>query len=1042
MTDGHQARNNPVPAQTGLAGAIGRASEAVRTRLDRTTRKFPPVITVAFFGALTAVVAALQLKSFTRGCGQLTISVIKLEVTFSAERFAAILGAADKCGPNVVRSLVTWDVLFPVCYGLLLCTTFWWCERWRRVMPGGSARSGELGIAHNLAILAPLAAAVLDMLAENIPLWIAGTILRGHLERAQALPVKLLVVLGSAGATIKWVLLLFSVCLIVAELVSGPRGHVAGRLRFSVLAFALAALPLLAVPQGQDTLQRLVEGENPRLRIAAAVPALLFTALAVWYTGRKLLQFCFHRETDPGDDDWYAYFAEHLPRVLGVAFLAVTGAAFARAGLAGTRFALVAAVGYATALLVSRYAKRVTSRIGRVVMLPHWKTLPAFDDRIGRAILAVTLGVLIWVPHWLPGDTCWRAGCELVEPERAIRYLRIASWLCLVAAWGFYLHVYSRRDRLAARQRTAEGRRERQQKLDNEKFDSREPNDVSAGLKVAALIGALASLAVLASFTFAAVPVGRFIGPLWVLALAVANAVFVGSITVWVRGRYGFRLVTFALVAAVLFSIWNDNHIVAVDIAGKDAVGRRRTVSQHLDEWLRARPVAHAGDSLPVVLVAAAGGGLRAAYWAASTLAAIQDEAPSFSEHVFAVSGVSGGSLGVTLFTALSRDAAAAPSPLPCVRDPGTEKSAGQTFGVYSACVRYFLRDDFLSPTLAKMLAPDFAQWFIPFPVTTFDRSKALEGSWDASYLATSGRRTFAEGIAHFGLDTLSRNRIPALFLNSTHVETGRRYIASTLRGADTLGNDAAPTTAGMLDAPDVLKILDADVPLSAAVHNSARFTYVSPAGRLDRNDGIEYGHVVDGGYFENSGLATLLEVLNVVQHTPSAGRPLRPIIVYLCNDPIPCARDMSGKPLITTEGALAGEWLAPARAVLQARGARGSLARAEIQRLAEPAFFQLNVCDSLPHDVTARAESAGVDSSRITKARDRVIAPPLGWLLSRLARSWMDSSLAGKRMVDSLLAAGPLVDRTGCRAHNAYVQARLASWLGAAPAGPSATVP
>ena len=38
-------------------------------------------------------------------------------------------------------------------------------------------------------------------------------------------------------------------------------------------------------------------------------------------------------------------------------------------------------------------------------------------------------------------------------------------------------------------------------------------------------------------------------------------------------------------------------------------------------------------------------------------------------------------------------------------------------------------------------------------------------------------------------------------------------------------------------------------IPLSTAAHMSARFTFVSPAGRFP--DG---SHIVDGGYFENSG--------------------------------------------------------------------------------------------------------------------------------------------------------------------------------------------
>jgi hypothetical protein len=1041
MAGGRASPGEPAAARRRFGQAIHRASEKVRERLERTTRRVPPVVTVAFVGALTAIVAALQLRAFTRNCGRLTISVMKLEVTFSSERFAAILGAAGDCGPNVVRSLVTWDLLFPVCYGLFLSAVFWWCERWRRVMPDGSLRPRrDLGIGRDIAILAPLGAGLLDIATENFPLWLAAKAIAHDASAVHALHVELLVALGSTGSSIKWVLLLFSTCFILVELLSGPRGHVAGRLRFSVLAVALGAIPLLAVPQGQDILQRLVEGEHPVWRIGTAIPALVFAALAVWYTGRKLLQFCFQRETDPSDDAWYAHFAEHLPRVLGVALLAIAGAAFARAGLAGSRFAAIAIVGYLVALLASRFAKGFTARIGRVLMLDHWKTLEQFDERIGRAMIAVVLGLLIWIPHWLPWENaCWRGGCRLVESEQAIRYLRIAAWLCLLSAWGFYLHVYSRRGRLAARRETQEQRIERQQQLARETFNSREPNEVTAGLKIAVGIAALASLTVLGAFTFVPVLIGRFVGPLWVLALAAANAVFVGSITVWIRGRYGFRLVSLALVAAVLFSVWNDNHVVPIDPAGRDAVARRLTVSQHLDEWLRTRAVAETGDTVPVILVAAAGGGLRAAYWAAVTLAAVQDAAPSFSSHVFAASGVSGGSLGLALFTALSRDAQGAESTLPCAQDPATEAPASKTFGPRSACVRYFLRDDFLSPALAKMVAPDVAQWFVPFPITAFDRSKALEGSWNASYVATSGQKTFAEGIARFASDSAARNRIPALFLNSTHVETGRRYIASTLAGTGASNRDG--TASGMLDSPDVLEILRADVPLSAAVHNSARFTYVSPAGRLDRNDGIEYGHVVDGGYFENSGLATLLEVFDAVRSAPNGGKVVRPIVLYLCNDPIPCAREMAGDPLITTEGALAGEWLAPARAVLQARGARGSLARAQIARMAAPGFFQLNVCDrlALPARVASRTDSAGLDSSRLTKARDRVIAPPLGWLLSRLARDWMDSSLVGKRAVDSLLSTGALVDSNGCRAHNAYVQARLASWLnGSTPPTPA----
>src|SRR5207248_9641462 len=45
-------------------------------------------------------------------------------------------------------------------------------------------------------------------------------------------------------------------------------------------------------------------------------------------------------------------------------------------------------------------------------------------------------------------------------------------------------------------------------------------------------------------------------------------------------------------------------------------------------------------------------------------------------------------------------------------------------------------------------------------------------------------------------------------------------------------------------------------IPLSTAAHMSARFTFVSPAGRFP--DG---SHVVDGGYFENSAAVAAYEI-------------------------------------------------------------------------------------------------------------------------------------------------------------------------------------
>jgi len=75
--------------------------------------------------------------------------------------------------------------------------------------------------------------------------------------------------------------------------------------------------------------------------------------------------------------------------------------------------------------------------------------------------------------------------------------------------------------------------------------------------------------------------------------------------------------------------------------------------------WVAAAPESRApviGSATlpyPVFIVSAEGGGIRAAFWTAGLLCAIQDEEPGFANHVLGISGVSGGSLGAATFAAL-----------------------------------------------------------------------------------------------------------------------------------------------------------------------------------------------------------------------------------------------------------------------------------------------------------------------------------------------------------------------------------------------------
>ena len=940
-------------------------------------------------------------------CHNLPVRIIDLELSFSARRYAGLLEAlaGRQCESAFLTSLITVDLLFPIAYGAALTALFIWAERQRRHNPKDEPREEELPKRNHVFLLLPLMAAAADIFLENIPLWLAGTMITNNPAAAKTGFALFLVLFGSLGAAIKWSLVFASILVILAEVLHGSRGIVIRRLRYAVLAVLLGAFPLLMIPQGQDILQRTIEGASALPGIARAFVALTFGAIVVWYCGRKLVQLKFPRDPDTARD-WYDFYADHIPRILGITVLVLGAAAFARTAAATFSFALFAVGGFVAAWIIDRVFPTLTSSIGKIVVRGYLRLVHRLDRDVGRAFIALIIGLGIL---YAPGQ------------PRDFVLLRRGAYLLLVTAWLFYLYVYSRRGRIAARESTRSllpAVEEQLERVHDEKgvdlvrdvyryevihveaesVSSIDPGRLDRAIKRTIIIGLVLSATALAAFTFWPVPSARWLGALIVLSLAVANVVFFGSIATWVHERHGIPVAPIAFGFAVLFSVWNDSHMVRRITGDPSPVSARRDIPTHFA--LRQT------DSVPgpLVLVAASGGGLRAAYWTATSLAALEDRIPEFHRRVFAISSVSGGSLGASVYASLVRDSAAGPGQVTCLAATGS----------FSSCVRELMAEDYLSPVLAKMVAPDFLQWFLPFPWRQLDRSLGLEGSWEDSYEKITGKPTMRNGFLALYRNGTSPSAVPALFLNTTHVETGKRYITAPLtRG------DATPPFGGrpqnMRDAEDLLGLIGSDIPLSTAAHNSARFSFVSPPGRIHRGDTIEYGHVVDGGYFENSGLATLREILEAVQSADSAERP---IVLYLCNDPLPCRDRPARDSLPTAPRSAVADWLGPLRALLSTREARGSLSRADIADLPNVEFLQLNVCDALVAADTLDGSSSGPGSrERAKQGRERVISPPLGWQLSKVARDWMDSSLT----------PGASSSRPSeCRRRNAQALARL----------------
>jgi Patatin-like phospholipase len=475
--------------------------------------------------------------------------------------------------------------------------------------------------------------------------------------------------------------------------------------------------------------------------------------------------------------------------------------------------------------------------------------------------------------------------------------------------------------------------------------------------------------------TFAPVVLGTGTGAMILLFVWGATWLPLGSMLSYYADRLGFPLLTGLALLALASSFVNDNHEIRHAPSPRD-VATRPTVSEALAAWAKANRAAE-GAPVPFVVVATAGGGIRAAYWTATVLGALQDEAPELPRRLFAISGVSGGSVGAAMYRALvtlpaaDRARACSDAKMPMLK-----------------CAQRVLGEDFLGPVSAALLYPDLVQRFVPYPLLP-DRGAALEKAFEAGFRKTTGVDLLQSSLASLSVSQGARPW-PALFLNATWVGNGRRIVASNLRYGP------GPEGKFFELANDQLAILGRDVRLSTAAHNSARFPAVSPPGTW-KHDGKIAGRLQDGGLFENYGAETAQEILEfacaTVHCAPASGTQgvsatLSPVTRRL-NDSVtvfPVVVLISSDPTLPAELAespdnppirFAYEMRATVRSYERVRSGRGQEAATHLQEWALQhggKFFHFRMCD--PH----------------TKA----VQPPLGWALSQAAKETIASYLLG----------------------------------------------
>ena len=360
--------------------------------------------------------------------------------------------------------------------------------------------------------------------------------------------------------------------------------------------------------------------------------------------------------------------------------------------------------------------------------------------------------------------------------------------------------------------------------------------------------------------------IAHFFRPTAIVILGISALTFWGSLLVYFND-YRYRPVVLLTVAyLVLASSFNDNTAVR-QITDDSSVMDRPTVKAHFARWVDARRQEDR-DTIPLILVAAEGGGIRALNWTAETLIRLDSIIPGFSRHVYALSGVSGGGVGTVFYTTFLRDF--------------IEPQRVTNFEPF----RRVIRDDYLSPVSAALLFPDGVQRLIPAPISALERAKWLEDSWAASYRQNLHLSTLDSSLTSLYRSKAGYNyNLPSLLLNGTLAESGQKAITSNLQLDPRYFTDVVST----------LDVLGTDVPLKTAASLCSRFPVVTNGGLIQqkrpdsRGQMTRYGgHVVDGGYFDNTGVETCIQLLNnlvpSIRQFDSARVHMVPYILFVKN--------------------------------------------------------------------------------------------------------------------------------------------------------------
>lgn len=322
---------------------------------------------------------------------------------------------------------------------------------------------------------------------------------------------------------------------------------------------------------------------------------------------------------------------------------------------------------------------------------------------------------------------------------------------------------------------------------------------------------------------------------------------FFGLVSIFaLHFKINFHIIFF--LGVLFFGATEESHYIRIFKKENPAAPQRPDLKTYFYTWSQMHKDAIRQDTFPLFFILADGGASRSGYWVASVLGKFHDETNGkFDDHLFCLSGASGGSVGNAAYFDMLYN---------------KKELGGQS---YQQSAQNYLKNDFLSYTLGHMLGPDFFRPLLPkFFQIKYDRAGALEEVMEESVEDSLWHKKMAVQFSSL-TPVAEKSYLPILCINTTRMQDGGPGVISNIKI-----NDSANTFGKRIDLVSLLNN-DMDINLSTAMVMGARFPYVSPAGRIDQHlkkinspgeDSIINHYFVDGGYFDNSGAGVVHEMI------------------------------------------------------------------------------------------------------------------------------------------------------------------------------------